>query len=214
MNSMLEEIIKNKNYPIQHVKKLLAIQKLEAFNFMHSKNTLHRGIKIQNPLIQQINRLCNKNNIYKYSFKTIQNNCQLKKDDVGLVSVISILRSYKNSMKSFQAHFSYKVEKGFFRIQVKDHLQVFRLAILKIDYQIILYRQSILHEELTEIYQEKEILSNIQVQLTPKFNILKKDQTYLVQNYQKTRLTSELSNILNNSKLNKLYLMIYSAILL
>ncbi|KAL4478521.1 hypothetical protein ABPG74_006756, partial [Tetrahymena malaccensis] len=190
MKGMLEEKIKNKNDPHQYVKKLLAIQKLDAFNFMHSKGSLHKGIEIHKHLIQKINRLY----------------------DIGLASVISILPSYKNSKKSIQAHFIYEVEKEFFRIQVKDNLQVFRLVTLELDNQNILQRQSILHEELAEIYQEKKILSKFKVQLTPKSNILMKDKAYLIQNYQKTRLTAELSNILNNSKQNKHNLIIYSAI--
>ncbi|KAL4506244.1 hypothetical protein ABPG73_016978 [Tetrahymena malaccensis] len=170
MKGMLEEKIKNKNDPHQYVKKLLAIQKLDAFNFMHSKGSLHKGIEIHKHLIQKINRLY----------------------DIGLASVISILPSYKNSKKSIQAHFIYEVEKEFFRIQVKDNLQVFRLVTLELDNQNILQRQSILHEELAEIYQEKKILSKFKVQLTPKSNILMKDKAYLIQNYQKTRLTAEL----------------------
>ncbi|KAL4506243.1 hypothetical protein ABPG73_016977 [Tetrahymena malaccensis] len=134
MKGMLEEIIKNKNYPNQHVKKLLTFPKIEALNAMHSKKTLLRGIKIQNLLIQQINKLY----------------------DVGLASVINILRSYKNSKKSLQSHFTYEVEKGFSRIQVKDHHQVFKLAILELDNQNVPQRQSILLEELTEHYQKKE----------------------------------------------------------
>ncbi|KAL4478520.1 hypothetical protein ABPG74_006755 [Tetrahymena malaccensis] len=192
MKGMLEEIIKNKNYPNQHVKKLLTFPKIEALNAMHSKKTLLRGIKIQNLLIQQINKLY----------------------DVGLASVINILRSYKNSKKSLQSHFTYEVEKGFSRIQVKDHHQVFKLAILELDNQNVPQRQSILLEELTEHYQKKELLSIFKDQLTSKSKILKKDKAYLISNYQKTRLTAQKSNILNNSKQNKLNLMIYSAILL
>ncbi|KAL4478524.1 hypothetical protein ABPG74_006759 [Tetrahymena malaccensis] len=192
MKGIFEEIIKNKNDPNQHVKNFLAIQKLDAFNFKHSKNILHRGIDMQNLLIQQINRLY----------------------DIGLASVISILRSQKNLKKSIQTHFTYEVEKEFSRIQVKDNLQVFRLVTLELDNQNILQRQSILHEELTEIYQEIERLSKFQAQLTPKSNILKTDQANLVQNYQKTRLNAVLSNILNKSKHNKRNVLIYSAILL
>ncbi|KAL4506250.1 hypothetical protein ABPG73_016984, partial [Tetrahymena malaccensis] len=113
--------------------------------------------------------------------------------DDGLAFVISILRSYKNSKKSFQDHFTYVVEKGFSRIQVKDHFQVFKLAILELDNQNIPQRQSILLEELTELYQKKELLSIFKDQLAPKSNILKTDKAYLISNYQKTRLTAELN---------------------
>ncbi|KAL4478570.1 hypothetical protein ABPG74_006805 [Tetrahymena malaccensis] len=94
MKGILEEIIKNKNDHNQHVKKLLAVQTLHALNDMHSKNTLHKGIELQNILIQQINRLY----------------------DVGLASDISILRKYKNLKRNIQAHFSYEVDKGFSKI--------------------------------------------------------------------------------------------------
>ncbi|KAL4506247.1 hypothetical protein ABPG73_016981 [Tetrahymena malaccensis] len=169
MKGMLEEIIKNMNDPNQHVKKFIAMQTLGVLNFMHSNNTLNRGIRIQSPIIQQINRL----------------------QDVGLASDISILRSYKNSKKSIQAHFSYEIQKGFSIIQ--NHLQVFRLSMLELDNQDILQRQSIQHEDLPKNYQQKDILSQLKVQFTLKSNILKKDQAYLLSKYRKTRLTAELN---------------------
>ncbi|KAL4506267.1 hypothetical protein ABPG73_017001, partial [Tetrahymena malaccensis] len=213
MKGTLEEKIKNQNDPNQYVKKLIAVQKLDTQNFMHSNNTIHRGIQIQNLLIQQTNKLCYKKNIYKYSIQMKQNNCQISNDDIGLTSDISTLGSFKNSKKSTQAHFKQEVEKVLPKIQVKD-LQVFRLAILKLDNQNILQRQSVQHEDLADIYQEKEMLSQFIVQLTPKSNTFKKTQECLLSNYQKTRLTAELTNLLNNKKQNKLSLMIYSPILL
>ncbi|KAL4506347.1 hypothetical protein ABPG73_017081 [Tetrahymena malaccensis] len=161
MMGILEETIKNKNDDNEHVKKLLAIRKLDAFNYMQTNNTLH-------------------------------------KDNVRLASDISIL--------------SYEVEKGFSRI--KDHLQVFRPTILELDNQNIQQRQSIQHDDLTETYQEKEILSQFNFQLTRISNVFQKVQEWLLSNYQKTRLPAKLINVLNNMEQNKLNLMIYSAILL
>ncbi|KAL4506349.1 hypothetical protein ABPG73_017083 [Tetrahymena malaccensis] len=159
---MLEETIKNKNEDNEHVKKLQAIRKLDAFNYMLSNNILHKDIKIQNILIQPINRL----------------------QDVRQASDISILRSYKNSKKIIQAHFSYEVEKGFSRI--KDHLQVFRPTILELDNQKILQRQSIQHEHLTETYQENEILSQ--------FNITCQTNQYFKQYGKKQTQSNDLFN--------------------
>jgi len=91
LKSLLREFREKKENPSDTLKEILAIQMLDALNFLHSRGIIHRDIKPSNFLVWY-------NNINSENSPMI-----LKLSDTGLDSLWNVSKSTNRSPSAYQA---------------------------------------------------------------------------------------------------------------